>query len=312
VRKTTHLLTLVSLSLISSFAFVLAQGVFTPEGQIYEDIPTGHVVGQENGAIFGSSGISGLHFQGADCGICHALGGPAEDYVFTVAGTIYKDKAGRETLEGAEVVLRDVEGNVLSMTTNSAGNFFTYSPIAYDPAVGDDPDTPRNWRYKAWVKYDNSVRKMVTLAYVGATPTFIPRMSCNMHHNGRLGARGALTSGNFDTLPGYPKLNVSYKEHILPVLRNRCKSCHVPAETDPTTTYADTTYDYSGGLDLSDYTTDEGLGLTDVINYANPELSLILVKPASGSQHGGGSFWNPGDKEYNLIKQWITEGALYN
>ena len=309
MRKAIQLLILVSY-ITGSVAFILAAEVFTPEGQKWEDIPSGHVVGKDNGTIDGSSGFEGLHFQGADCGICHTPGGPAEAYVFTVAGTIYKDKAGRESLEGAEVVLRDVEGNILSMTTNSAGNFFTYSSIAYDPALGDD--IPRNQRYKAWVKYGDSVRTMVTLAYVGATPAFIPRMSCNMHHNGRLGARGALTAGNFDTLPDYPEYDISYNGHVLPILKNRCKACHVPSETDPTTAYGDTVFDYSGGLDLSGYKTSEGIGLTDVVNVINPELSLILAKPASGSLHGGGNFWNLGDKEYDLIKLWIAEGAFNN
>jgi hypothetical protein len=309
MMKAIQLLILVSF-ITGSVAFIWAEEVFTPEGQVWEDIPSGHDVGKDNGIISGSSGIEGLHFQGADCGICHTPGGPAGAYVFTVAGTIYKDKAGRETLEGAEVVLRDVEGNVLSMTTNSAGNFFTYSPVAYDPALGDD--TPRNQRYKAWVDYGDSARAMVTLAYVGATPTFIPRMSCNMHHNGRLGARGALTAGKFDTLPNYPEYDISYNGHVLPILKNRCKACHVPSETDPTTAYGDTVFDYSGGLDLSAYTTSEGMGLTDVVNVINPELSLILAKPANGSLHGGGSFWNPGDKEYDLIKLWISEGAFNN
>ena len=309
MRKAIQLLILVSF-ITGSVTFIFAAEDFTPEGQVWEDIPSGHVVGKDNGIISGSSGIEGLHFQGADCGICHTTGGPAEDYVFTVSGTIYKDKAGRETLEGAEIDLRDVEDNVLSMTTNSAGNFFTYSNIAYDPALGGD--IPRNQRYKAWVKYGDSVRAMVTLAYVGATPTFIPRMSCNMHHNGRLGARGALTAGKFDTLPDYPENNVSYNDHVLPILKNRCKACHVPSETDPTTAYGDTVFDYSGGLDLSGYTASDGMGLTDVVNLINPELSLVLVKPATGSLHGGGSFWNPGDKEYNLIELWIAEGAFDN
>jgi hypothetical protein len=271
------------------------------------------VPGKDNGMESGISQGSGLHNGGEDCGICHSPGRSAENYLFTVSGTIYRDKAGRFPLAGAEVILRDVEGNVISMTTNEVGNFFTYATIAYDPAVGDDPTVPRNWRYKAWIRYGESVRPMVTLAYVGAMPFYVPRMSCNMHHSG-MGSRGAPSAGKFQTLTSFPSVGLSFREHVMPILKNRCKACHVPGAAYPYTTYGTESFDYSGGLDLSSYQKDPGSekGITDVVNLLYPEASLLLAKPHEGSFHGGGGFWSTGDPEYEAIRQWLAEGAIDN
>ena len=286
---------------------------FTPDGQKWEPAPAGHTPGKDNGEIYGGSEMIGEHFLGEDCGICHSPGKKAGNYVFTVSGTIFKDKLGIEPLVGAEVILRDVEDNVISMTTNQAGNFFTYAPIAYDPAVGNDPDTPRNWRYKSWVKYGNSERPMVTLAYVGAMAHYIPRMSCNMHH-GRLGTRGAVSTGKFDTLASFPVESISFRRHVMPILKNRCKACHMPESANPYTTYGTERFNYSGGLDLSSYTKDAGseMGILDTVDLNEPIESPLLVIPLTGSTHSGGSFWDLDDDEYNAIRQWIFEGAVNN
>jgi len=318
MKKMKNIAPLYSLLFVLLLAYssntAYAENYFTPDGQKWEPVPTGHIPGKDNGVLSENAGHNPLHFQGADCGICHTPGRVAADFVFTESGTIYQDKAGRFPLAGAEVILKDSEGNVISMTTNEAGNFFTYAPIAPDPALGGTPDTPRNWRYKAWIRHNGIVRKMVTLAYVGATPVFIPRMSCNMHHNGRLGTRGALTSGRFETLAAYPNNNVSFMQHVLPILKNRCKACHTPESTSPYTTYGEETFNYSGGLDLSAYEKGPGneMGILDVVNTSHPEGSLLINKPLSGSQHGGGNFWDVADKEYLVIKQWIAEGAQQN
>jgi hypothetical protein len=307
------------LAIITAAGVAMAY-VFTPGGMIWEPVPSGHEVGKDNGPITGDSGVNGLHMKGADCGICHTPGGPAENFVFTTSGTMYKGKDGAEPLVGAEVILMDVDGNVISMTTNEAGNFFTYAPIAPDPASGApasyDPDDPLTWRYKAWMKHGGSVRKMVTLAYVGRASSGIPRMACNMHHSGRLSSRGALNTGKFPTLAYSPASNVSFSRHVLPILKNRCKSCHVPASTKPLTSYGDplVSFDYSGGLDLSAYEGDPAslAWITDVVNVVNPGLSILLSKPSTGSSHAGGSFWEPGDPEYETIRAWIAEGAFDN
>lgn len=314
MKKSWIILPILFVLFLTWRAVAYADSPFTPDGQKWEPVPTSHVPGKDNGQVSENAGDKPLHFQGADCGICHTPGGPAENFVFTESGTIYQDKAGRFPLVDAEVILKDAESNIISMTTNEAGNFFTYAPIAPDPMLGGSTDTPRNWRYKAWISYDGIVRRMVTLAYVGATPTYVPRMSCNMHHNGRLGSRGALTSGRFETLPSYPAVDISFRQHVLPILKNRCKACHVPGSASPFTTYGDETFNYSGGLDLSGYNKEpeSNMGLADVVNTTYPEGSLLINKPLTGSQHGGGNFWDVTDTDYKVIRQWIAEGAKNN
>lgn len=44
-------------------------------------------------------------------------------------------------------------------------------------------------------------------------------------------------------------------------------------------------------------------------NRAAPEKSLMLLKPAGAVAHAGGVVWQPGDPNYELVKQWITEGV---
>ncbi len=291
---------------------------FTPVGQKWAPVPTGHIVGKDNDSkLFDTEA---LHFAGVDCGNCHTPDGSAGNSVFTVTGTIFKDKLGREPLEGAEIILKDVDGNIISITSNSAGNFYTYSPVEFTPVEDDDPTNPRNWRYKAWVKYGNTVTTMNYLAYVGSNRS--PRMSCNMHHGSGVSGRGALSAGKFRTLPSFfPRRNISFANHIRPILRNRCKACHMPASMNPVRSYFPddpAPFDYSGGLDLSAYIKDpkNDKGIPEIVNTVNPDFSLILSKTVTGSTHSGGAFWDtyrdPSNIEFQVIRQWIAEGAQNN
>lgn len=285
---------------------------FTPDGMKWEPAPSGHVVGKDNGPESGVSQGNALHMAGADCGICHVPGGKAGNFPFVVGGTLYKDKAGTQPLAGGEIILKDVTGKVISMTSNEAGNFFTYATIASDPVKGPDASSSGTWTYKAWVKYDNTVRPMVTIAPVGGM-TSAPRMSCNMHH-GWQGSRGSLSAGTFPTLTSYPSNSLSFKQHVLPILKNKCKACHMPGSANPVTTYGSTTCDYSGGLDLSAYTKNSksAKGVTDIVNVSSPADSVILAKTKTGGTHAGGDFLNAGDADYNAILKWIGEGAKNN
>ena len=56
------------------------------------------------------------------------------------------------------------------------------------------------------------------------------------------------------------------------------------------------------------------LALTDDIrarrfNRANPDQSLMLLKASGGVAHVGGVLTRPGDREYELLRQWILDGA---
>jgi len=325
MKKRATFLLVFTLIATSSVGIVLSASLFTPSGQLFEEPSSDHTPGKDNAPLSGNSTGKGLHYLGKDCGICHSPGYPGENYVFSIAGTIFKDKFGRYPLEGAEVILKDGNGKVLSMTTNAAGNFYTYEPIAADSylvGLGADPNMPRNMRYKAWIRYGDSVRPMVTLAYTGAYEDYKPRMSCNMHH-GLNSSRGSASVGNdFHTLPAYPESEISFSQHIMPILKSRCKACHRPGSpttrhqyyTEDKTVYTIESLDYSGGLDLSGYGKDEDstYGILDKINLDYPILSDLLIKPSEGGLHGGGAFWNSEHEEYRVIRQWITEGAQDN
>lgn len=317
-------------------AMVYDQSNFSAGGRIFQPAPQGHMVGKDN--LRGR----GLHHQGEECGRCHSMGRRAEAYPWTIAGTLYADRSGRTPLKGKEIIVEDRDGNVISLTSNEAGNFWTTAPIASNPyavnAHGStldplyvlddqgnlvtpaDPANPQTWQYKTWVKNGSSVRPMVTIAPAAGSSGM--NMSCNMHH-GAMGSRGGLWVSPAPTLPSYPHEDLSYRQHIYPILRSKCAPCHIPGATKTRlVTKSDldtpsTSVDYSNSLDLMTY---EGstvsattkLGVLHVVNSAIPEESPLLKKTAHGGVHGGGAFWNKRSPDYLALKQWIAEGAQKN
>jgi hypothetical protein len=316
---------------VAAVAVVYDETNFSASGRMYQPPPAGHLVGKDNGPGYGR------HHVGEDCGRCHRMGGRAENYAWTAAGTLYSDRSGRAVLKGGEIILQDREGNVISMTSNEAGNFWTTAPIASNPfavsAHGStmdilyvlddqgnlvqpaDPTDPRTWQYKAWVRKGAAVRPMLTIA-PGAGSSGMP-MSCSMHH-GNMGSRGALWVSPAPTLPSYPDSGLSYHQHISPILRSKCSPCHIPGSTmTRLVTKSDidtpsTSFDYSTGLDLMTYAGSKVLGISAVVDPGNPQGSLLLRKTVPGAEHGGGSFWNKRDPDYLALKQWIAEGAQDN
>ncbi|HEX9883211.1 MAG TPA: hypothetical protein VGA79_04520 [Desulfobaccales bacterium] len=325
-------------SLAACCAAVLALAVvynetnFNAQGRMYQPAPEGHLIGKDNGP-----GV-GLHHPGEVCSRCHSMGGRAEAYPWTMAGTLYADRSGRTVLKGGEIILQDRDGNVISMTSNEAGNFWTTAPIASNPYTvashggmteplyvldenGNlvqpaDPANPSTWLYKTWVRKGFSVRPMVTIAPAGGS-TGMP-MSCNMHH-GNMGSRGALWVSPAPTLPSYPESGqwgLSYRKHIYPILRSKCSPCHIPGNTmTRLVTKSDleipsTSIDHSCSLDLMAYEGSTGKrGVLDVVDPDNPEQSLLLRKTVFGGIHSGGAFWKDGDPDYLALRQWIAEGA---
>lgn len=297
-------------------------GKFLPGAMIHVEPPTGHPEGKDN---YITSSPNRFHFQGEDCGICHAPGKKVSNHDFTMSGTFYKDKTGREPLPGAEVILVDATGKVISMTSNEAGNFMTKERINPDPKFGNaTSNNPSAWRYKAWVKYGDHVVPMVTIAPVGGMSA--PRMSCSMHHAPK-GSRGALFAGVKPTLRSYPASYISFKKHVLPILRIKCKSCHMPRTTSKgnMATYSTTwgkaagQYQYDGGLNLMTYSKTGAGGLQSakgiaevVIPYDTSGASPLLAKGLKGATHAGGWFWNTTDDDYKVIRQWIADGARDN
>lgn len=309
---------------------------FSAADRRHERIPTGHVPGKDNGAG------EGLHFGGEDCGNCHTPGGKAESRVFTVAGTLWEDRAARRPLQGGEVVLEDIDGNVISMTSNAAGNFWTTAPLASNPLavashggvtellygtdglgafVPADPADPRTWQYKAWVRNGDHVQPMVTIAPVGGATASTQRMGCNMHH-APMGSRGGLSAAGGSTLGEVPEESVRFRLHVRPILVSRCVPCHVPGATltrpvtetdlDP---LAPTTYDYSSGVDLTRYSaTGQKLGIRDLVDVDVPDASQLLAKPRRHDGepkllHAGGEHWTADDADFRTIRAWIAAGA---
>jgi hypothetical protein len=316
---------------------------FSAAGRLLQPAPTGHTPGKDNGQG------TGTHNAGEDCGICHTPGGKAGNFVFTVGGTVYEDRTARRTLKGAEIILQDIQGNVISMTSNEAGNFWTFSPIASNPCAisshgnttdylytlnnevcvpAVSPSDSRTWQYKTWVKHGEQVRHMATIAPIGGSTASSARMGCSMHHAG-MGSRGGLWGMKKDTLSSYPASNLSFKKHILPIFRNKCAPCHIPGSTvtrfatrsdvDSTATGTITAIDFSSGQDFTSHTgstvgTIVKKGIKDLVNTSDPDASPVLshtLLQSSGTvTHGGGGFWTPADGDYKAIRQWISEGAL--
>jgi len=321
---------------LATSAAAYDQNDFSASGRMFQPPPQGHVVGKDNGPGLG------LHHAGEECGKCHSMGGKAEAYPWTISGTLATDRSGRSALKGGEIILQDREGNVLSLTSNEVGNFWTMAPIASNPLAvsshgsmldilyvldGDgnllqpaDPADPRTWLYKAWVRKGSAVRPMMTIAPVGGSSGM--NMSCSMHHTG-MGSRGALWVSSDPTLSSYPTSGLSYRRDVFPILRSKCAPCHIPGSTmTRPVTGSDlgepsTSFDFSKGLDLMTYegSTVSGVakrGIAAVVNTADPDESLVLRKTVPGARHGGGAFWKEGDPDYLAIRRWIAEGARKN
>jgi len=177
---------------LGAFAAEYDSSNFSSDGCKLQPAPSGHVPGKDNGPG------KGTHNAGEECGACHRPNGKAS-VVFTMSGTLYEDRAGRKPLKDGEIILQDINDNVISMTSNEVGNFWTFAPIASNPyAVAShsgithplyhtdemgfhpaDPNDTRSWQYKAWVKSADHVRPMITIAPVGGATDPNSRMSCS-------------------------------------------------------------------------------------------------------------------------------------
>jgi len=295
---------------ILSVAYVTGStGIFTKENftsmqRSWQPIPTGHLPGKDNG-----SG-AGTHHPGEDCGTCHRPGAKGEAYDLAMAGTFFRDRLGRSVAPGGEVILEDYDGNIISMTANSSGNFWTFTrpssnpysvwtyhghgpfkplyqlytggPLKGELKTPADPDDSITWKYKAWVKAGKAVTPMMSIAGVGGGTT-APRMSCNMHHAG-LGSRGGLWTGQERTLHSYPSSGLSYKKHIFPILRSKCAPCHIPGATHTglgSKPEYDHEMDNTKGIPVLEFS--DGL---DLMTYEGSNVPSPVYDPVTGNVTG--------------------------
>ncbi len=308
------------------------QKLFTSSDYLYEPVPAARSKGADNYTPTGSTvhGANEFHYTGKDCLRCHAEGQKAQAVPFSMAGTVYKDILGTEPLAGAEVVILDSTGKVISMTTNAAGNFMTQTEIA----DADPSPTVTNRMYKTWVLGpDGKILPMVTMT----------SGSCNMHHT-PFNRRGAMWAGSWSAAApdaaqaiaaNDTSFQFSYTKHVAPIFAAKCVPCHVPApdaEKNIKEPLKGTTavYDYTGGFDLVQYDSfidDEASPIESktapsgrkyvileddaATAHDDREDSLILAKmlaPETG--HGGGKLAaSRNDPDYQTILRWIQQGA---
>ena len=97
---------------------------------------------------------------------------------------------------------------------------------------------------------------------------------------------------------------VTFTADIKPLLASAgCTGCHYPGGGPPVF-YADPVgTDPPLSQDRDVYETFRSL-----VNFEDPEYSRMLLKP-TGNHHGGGQVITKGDANYNLLLQWVLEGA---
>lgn len=75
-------------------------------------------------------GEGGTMLPGANCLACHTSGG-GEAPKFTAAGTVFTDIDGSGKSSNATVYLTDANGQSVTLSTNSAGNFYTTKSLTF-------------------------------------------------------------------------------------------------------------------------------------------------------------------------------------
>lgn len=72
---------------------------------------------------------SGHHNAGDDCASCHDSLSASRRW--TLAGTLYTKATGGVALSGATIEVVDANGKVVTMATNTNGNFYTTTPVTF-------------------------------------------------------------------------------------------------------------------------------------------------------------------------------------
>jgi hypothetical protein len=78
-----------------------------------------------------------LRNLGEECVVCHMPGKKAAQWLFTAGGTTYRTAGDGASpgLGGVVITLTDAGGKVLTLRSNTAGNFWTNEKLAFPVAV---------------------------------------------------------------------------------------------------------------------------------------------------------------------------------
>jgi hypothetical protein len=116
---------------LASLLLVTAACVTPPLPQPIEEAPDAGVVppdAPDNCEPLVANVGGGHHNPGQNCLECHNGQDPAAP-VFTLAGTVFKDAAGTIPKTRATVIVYDGDGNVVKMSTQLNGNFYTSAAL---------------------------------------------------------------------------------------------------------------------------------------------------------------------------------------
>jgi len=239
-----------------------------------------------------------LHNQGVACLSCHGVGASSDvedDERFTSGGTVYTaidSVNGYATGYKIRLVLENTGIIINYEIEEGDGNSYT----EYSGSIND---------YTAQVidASGNLVNASIENSHG------VDRLDCNTCHtaNGTGGAPGRITSYDYytslqnvvETTPTVTTTNVSFASAVMPVLENKCKTCHV-----------------AGGVSndkfvISDATTTYNYIITNTLVDSTNIDSSVLLQSANGINHMVKVFETT-DSDYQILRDWISQGALNN
>ncbi|MFZ5482174.1 MAG: hypothetical protein ACOZNI_35765 [Myxococcota bacterium] len=100
-------------------------------------------------SVCGGEGATML--PGADCLACHTAGNLVDDKgvakgsddgdkLWSAGGTVFADLEGTEGVAGAIVRITDADGQIVTLTSNRVGNFYTALPLTFPIAAEVERD----------------------------------------------------------------------------------------------------------------------------------------------------------------------------
>lgn len=81
--------------------------------------------------VAGCFGEGDFMLPGSNCLACHSPGGLLGAPTWTAGGTIFTDAAGVKAAKNVEIKITDANDQVVTLTSNSSGNFYTGRALAF-------------------------------------------------------------------------------------------------------------------------------------------------------------------------------------